>query len=130
MLKLIFFKINLFEKSIQEYHQSVKQFGSSLLCLIWVQTVCNNKIGVKVNHSKQMILEESKALFRHPYIACFLRSADCILFRCLLIFFKINVLEKFFQEIYQSVKEFGPFLSGLIWVQTVSQGYEQTTKSG
>ena len=43
---LIFFNFNFFEKFFQEYHQSVKQFGSRsepTLCimsgLIWVQTV-------------------------------------------------------------------------------------------
>ena len=39
---LIFFKINFFEKFLQEYHLSVKQIGSILSGLIWVQTVCKS----------------------------------------------------------------------------------------
>ena len=52
-----------------------------------------------------------------------------MLFCCLLIFFKINFLKKFFQEYHQSVKLFGPCSDslGLIWVQTVCQGYQQMT---
>ena len=41
-----FFKINFFEKVFQEYHQSVKQLGSSsgltFVGLIWLQTVCKS----------------------------------------------------------------------------------------
>ena len=48
----------------------------------------------------------------------------------LLTFFdKINFFKKIFQEHYQSIKRFGSILSGLIWVQTVCKGYQQTAKS-
>ena len=46
-----------------------------------------------------------------------------MLFCRLLIFFKINYFEKKFQEYHPSI------LSGLIWVQTVCKGYQQTTLS-
>ena len=44
----ILFKFNLFEKLCQEYHQSIKQFGSRsspAFCrasMVWVQTVCKD----------------------------------------------------------------------------------------
>ena len=44
----------------------------------------------------------------------------------LLIFFKINFFENFFQEYHTSVKQIGSILSGLIWVQSVCKGYQQT----
>ena len=62
-----------------------------------------------------------------------------MLFCCLLIFFKssfekINFYENFFQEYSQSVKQFGSrsarLVSGLIWVQTVCKGYQQTALVG
>ena len=47
---LIFFKINVFKKFFEEYHQSVKQSGSrsgptecqpdKMSSLIWVHTIC------------------------------------------------------------------------------------------
>ena len=37
-----FFKIILFEKLFQEYHQSVKQFGTRTSGLIWIPTVCKS----------------------------------------------------------------------------------------
>ena len=44
--RLIFFKINFFEKFFQEYHLSVKQIGSrlgpTLSGLVWVQSVCKS----------------------------------------------------------------------------------------
>ena len=43
----------------------------------------------------------------------------------LLIFFKINFFEKFFQQGHQSVKQFGS-----CWIQTVLKGYQQTTPIG
>ena len=63
-------------------------------------------------------------------------NGDNTLTHCILFFFhailssadfflKINVLKNFFQEYHQNVKQFGP-LSGLIWVQTVCKGYQQT----
>ena len=50
----------------------------------------------------------------------------------LLIFFKINFFEKFFQEYNQSVKTVWiqirlDILSGLIWIQTVYKGYQKMT---
>ena len=55
---------------------------------------------------------------------------------CLLSCFQNELFIKFFQEHYQSVKEFGTrsgptekirtyFLSVLIWFQTVCKGYQQ-----
>ena len=51
----------------------------------------------------------------------------------LLTFFKINFFKIFFQEHYQSVKQFGSWsgptlLSALTWVQTDCKGYLQITK--
>ena len=48
------------------------------------------------------------------------------------MFFKINFLKKIFQENHQNVKQFGPCSgpTSLIWVQTVCQGYQQTTLVG
>ena len=51
----------------------------------------------------------------------------------LLTFFNINLFKKFYQEHYQSVKQFGSrsgrtFLSVLIWVQTIYKEYQQMTK--
>ena len=43
-------------------------------------------------------------------------------------FFKLNFFKKFFQEHFESVKQFGDILSILIWVQTVSKGYQQMKK--
>ena len=53
--------------------------------------------------------------------AAFLSSAD--------FFFKINFLKRIFQKYHQIVKQFRPDRpsSGLIWVQTVCRGYQQTT---
>ena len=49
----------------------------------------------------------------------------------LIIFFKINFFEKIFQEYLQCQPiwlQIRPdILSGLIWVQTVSKDYQQTT---
>ena len=39
-------------------------------------------------------------------------------------FYKINFFKKIFQEYHQSVN----ILSGLIWVEAVCKGYQQTTK--
>ena len=50
-----------------------------------------------------------------------------MLFFRLLIFFKINFLRKFFQEYHHWTLIRPDDLSGLIWVQTVCQGYKQTT---
>ena len=54
----------------------------------------------------------------------------CMLFRHLLIVFKINFIEKFFQEYDQCqtvwIQIRPDILSGLIWVQTVCS-YQQTT---
>ena len=52
------------------------------------------------------------------------------LFCRLLIFFKINFFEKFFQEYDQSLKQFGSSLSGLISAQTVCKSYQQATLGG
>ena len=53
----------------------------------------------------------------------------------LLIFFKINFFEKFFQEYHQNVKQFWILirpdsLSGLIWVQIVCKSYQETILVG
>ena len=53
----------------------------------------------------------------------FLSSAVCFLF------FKINFCKKFFQQYHLSLKHNGSrldFLSGLIWVQSVCKGHQQT----
>ena len=52
--------------------------------------------------------------------------------RLLIFFFKINFLEKIFQEYRQSFKQIGSrsgatFCRGLIWVQTFCECYQQTT---
>ena len=78
---LFYFQKNNFSvKFFQEYHLSVKQFGSrsgpTLSGLNWVQTVCK---GYQV----------------------FLSSAGFF------FFFKINFSVKFFQECHLSVKQFG-----------------------
>ena len=53
-----------------------------------------------------------------------------MLFCRLLIFFKINIFEKFFQEYHLCqtvwVQNRPDILSGLIWVLTVCKGYQQT----
>ena len=46
----------------------------------------------------------------------------------LLTFFKIKLFIKFFQENYQSVKQFRSRSGLLIWIQTVSKVYQQMTK--
>ena len=57
-----------------------------------------------------------------------------MLFCLLLIFFKINFFEKFFQQYHQCQTDWIPIrpdiLSGLIWGQTVCKGYQQTTLVG
>ena len=57
-----------------------------------------------------------------------------MLFSRLLIFSKSFIFEKFFQEYHLSVKQIDPDqarrLSGLIWVQTVCKGHQQTTLGG
>ena len=42
----------------------------------------------------------------------------------------LKKIKKFFQDLYQNVKQLGPRsnLSSLIWFQTVCKGYQQTTK--
>ena len=56
------------------------------------------------------------------------------LFCCLLIFFKINFFEKFFQEYDQNQTVWilirPDVLSGRIWVQPVCKGYQQMIKIG
>ena len=51
-------------------------------------------------------------------------------FRRLVIFFKINFFENFFQECHQSVSQFGSISGGMVWVKTVFTGYHQTTLVG
>ena len=60
-----------------------------------------------------------------------------LFFCCLLIFFslKSNFFEKLFQEHHLGVKQIGSrsgliFVSGLMWVQTVSKDYQQMTLGG
>ena len=57
-----------------------------------------------------------------------------MLFSRLLIFSKSFIFEKFFQEYHLSVKQIDSDqarrLSGLIWVQTVCKGHQQTTLGG
>ena len=69
------------------------------------------------------------ALFhgRQQLILCILGN-----FLCRNLRFKINFFENFFQEYNLSVKQIGSHIrpnisSGLIWVQTVCKGYQQTT---
>ena len=57
----------------------------------------------------------------------------CHAFCRLMIFFKMNFFEKFFQEYHQCqtvwIQIRPDALSGLIWVQTtVCEGHQQTTK--
>ena len=75
--------------------------SSSKTISVWIQTVCN---GLQTT------------------LAC-LSSAD---------FSKINFYEKCSHEYHQSVKQFGSrsgltFFWGLIWIQTVCKGLQQTT---
>ena len=58
-----------------------------------------------------------------------------MLFCHLLIFLEINIFEKKNPKCHQSVKHFWiqirpDVLSGLIWIQTVCKGYQQTTVLG
>ena len=57
---------------------------------------------------------------------CILGNFSCF-FCCLLIFFKINFVKKFFQEYHQNVPTVWTLIRSHDWVQTVSQGYQQTT---
>ena len=67
-----------------------------------------------------------------PYITLTLcRLGNFSTFCCrLLTFFRINLLKKFFQDDYQSVKWFdkADILFGLFWVQTVYKGFQQISK--
>ena len=70
----------------------------------------------------------------HLLTLCMLGNFSCFCCR-LLTFFKTNVFKRFFQEHYQSVKQFGSrsgmtFCPVLIWVQTVCKGNQQTTLVG
>ena len=60
------------------------------------------------------------------YFSCF--------FYCLLIYFKINFFEKFFQEFHSCqtgwIQIRPDIFSGLIWIQTSSKGYQQKTLVG
>ena len=54
-----------------------------------------------------------------------------MLFCRLLISFKINGFDMFFQEYHQSVKQNRPdVMSGLIWVKTICKGYQHTSHVG
>ena len=64
-LLIFFFKISFFEKFFQEYHLSVKRFGSRsgltehvLSGLIWFQTVC------KSYQQTTLVGKESKLIYR------------------------------------------------------------------
>ena len=75
-------------------------------------------------------------LYGFLIFALFLLLTLCLLLFCRLLFvFKINFLEKIFQEYHQSVKQIWiqirrGILSGLIRVETVCKGYQQTTPVG
>ena len=57
-----------------------------------------------------------------------------MLFCCLLIYFKINFFEKFFQDYHQCqtvwIQIRPDIMSGLIWIQTICKGYHQMTQTG
>ena len=69
-----------------------------------------------------------------PFCFCSLYLTLCmqckffILFLLAADFFKIYFFKKFFQELYQRVKQFGSRSGPNFWFQTVCKGYQQTTK--
>ena len=87
---LIFFKINFFNKFFKKYHDSVKQLGSRS-GLFFVEP------DLGPNCLQRLSVDSRGEL-------CLLGK---LFICCLLIFFKINFLEKFCQKYHDSVKQFG-----------------------
>ena len=136
-----------FEKKIQEYHQSAKQFGSRSGPTFWFPTVCKSYqqmtlVGQELRWlgaAFQMCSFLETCIMGPPRPSMFINPLPAgnfsPLFCCPLIFFKINFFEKFFQEYHQSVKKVWiqirpEVMSGLIWVQTVCKSYQLMTVKG
>ena len=133
--KINVFKINFFEKFLQEYHLSVKQIGSRSQ-----QTFCYQLMTLGGKELRDIfyftinlvIYQLPREIYQNP--SCLQLQSFSSLFAPLGIFFQNQLFQKFFQEYHLSVKQIGSWsgprfclIWGLIWGQTVSKVYQQTT---
>ena len=68
-----FFKINYFKKFFQEYHQSVKQFGSRsgpTFCLAWSGSKLFTKVSVKEKKVAASKKRNNRHIFNPLYLPC------------------------------------------------------------
>ena len=119
-----FFQNWRLKKIFQEHNQSIKHFGSrSGQTFCWSRFWYKRFAKVISRRQKLELSKESNAscvkiIDHSDWSGLFLRISrqsvpydagkSSILFCRLLIFFKINIFKKFFQEYQQSVKQFGP----------------------